>query len=200
MREEKQRQELARRLALIDEGADTGLGVPKRYWGVTLAKTTRIPDNASALDTVMAWQEDPRGMLMLWGRVGVGKTHFAVAVLHELYLRGCDGLRFLDVAKLIAALRRQVFDADLERERIAREDVLVLDDLGLQGGTDWAREHVVSLISRREAEERPTIVTSNLSLEELSKAFDDRLASRLAGGKVIRMGGRDWRLPGEGSR
>ena len=53
---------------------------------------------------------------------------------------------------------------------------------------------LLGIIDARSRDVRPTVVTTNLSFGELSAVIDDRLASRLAEGQVIRMEGSDRRL------
>ena len=67
-------------------------------------------------------------------------------------------------------------------------DLLLIDDLGAQKNSEWSREVLYLLIDRRYRDVRPTIVTSNLTLDQISELIDDRIASRLAEmGPVIRL-------------
>ena len=191
-------EETDRRRGIVQAGQDAGLGIPALYWGVTFENTERTDDNGDAIDQVKAWTKRPRGMLTILGPVGTGKTRSAAAALHALYVRGADGfrrdgLRFLTAAGFVAMLRRAGFEADVERERIARWGLLALDDLGTEHATEWTRGQVIALLIEREANKRATIITSNLSLDEIARAFDNRLASRLAPGKA-EVKGKDWRL------
>jgi len=74
-----------------------------------------------------------------------------------------------------------------------RGDVLVvLDDIGLRGrATDAQFEAMQKFLLFREG--KPTIFTSNMSLQRVSRVYDDRIASRLSAGTVIAMRGDDRR-------
>jgi DNA replication protein DnaC len=56
---------------------------------------------------------------------------------------------------------------------------LVLDDFGIQRGTDWEMEMLYELVDARYAEERFTVVTTNQDLDEIRKMSHGRIYSRL---------------------
>ena len=62
---------------------------------------------------------------------------------------------------------------------MSRCSLLILDDLGTQQGREWINEAVFSLVDYRYRENKPTIYTSNLPIDEASK--DERTASRIQG-------------------
>ena len=74
--------------------------------------------------------------------------------------------------------------------------VLVLDDVGANQGTDYARRMLQTIFDARLDAGHRTIWTSNLTLDEMAEFLgDDRLTSRIAGNcRVVRLQGDDWRL------
>jgi DNA replication protein DnaC len=73
--------------------------------------------------------------------------------------------------------------------------ILYLDDLGVEKVSDWALQTIYLIIDRRYSEMLRTIISSNLSLDQLADRLDDRIASRIAGMcEVIKMTGKDRRL------
>jgi DNA replication protein DnaC len=59
---------------------------------------------------------------------------------------------------------------------------LVLDDLGVELTTDWAFQTLYLIVDERYGEERPTVFTSNFSLDKLDQKLNDlRLVSRIVG-------------------
>ena len=130
--------------------------------------------------------------LYLYGRVGAGKTIYAAAVLMELkrrsfmsyhsdYIKGC----FIKVTKLLEDLRAS-FNADNAGsfqdiiDQCTGTDVLVLDDIGSQKITDWVRNILYLIIDSRYENLKPTIFTSNGSLNELADQYEDnRIPSRI---------------------
>jgi DNA replication protein DnaC len=84
-------------------------------------------------------------------------------------------------------------EADLLDE-LAGLALLALDDLGTENPTSWARDRLYTLVNRRYLAQRPTIVTTNLSLEDLAARLGERTVSRLWGASlVVNMRGSDYR-------
>jgi len=119
--------------------------------------------------------------LMLYGGVGSGKTHLAVAAMRTLLSAGYTG-RYWNVSELFRAIRAQFGegegDSDL-LDDIAACDVLVLDDLGTHRNTDFVLDRLYLIINQRYDSLRPLITTTNLTLQQLFEEFDQRIASRL---------------------
>ncbi len=80
-------------------------------------------------------------------------------------------------------------------DRYAQTPLLVLDDLGAEKISDWSRQTFYLLIDRRYREIKQTIITSNLTHDQLAGQLDDRIASRICEmGVVIDTGKKDWRV------
>ena len=79
-------------------------------------------------------------------------------------------------------------------EVLERVPFLVLDDLGVERGTEWEEEVLYGLIDARYAEEMFTVVTTNASLEKIEEISSGRIWSRLHEMcSWVEMTGRDWR-------
>ena len=127
-----------------------------------------------------AYARDPDGWLYLRGGCGVGKTHLAVAAALEIRRRHNANVLFAVVPDLLDHLRA-TFDPgkgvayDERFNTIRGAFLLVLDDLGTENTTPWAREKLYQLVNHRYNERLPTIVTSN----QEHKFIDERVLSRL---------------------
>lgn len=136
--------------------------------------------------------------LFLCGPAGTGKTHLAVAAMHALPRR--RGERFITVPELLVGLRNSFRDGERVSEidiidRYASAPLLILDDLGAEKSTEFAIQSLYIIIDRRYAGMLRTIITSNLTLDEIAEKVGDRIASRIAGMcQVITMRGEDRRL------
>ena len=75
-------------------------------------------------------------------------------------------------------------------------DVLGLDDIGAEKGSDFSRRVLQGLYDARLDHKKRTLFTSNLSLGDLEEFLgDERLPSRIAGNAdVVFMGGQDMRV------
>ena len=121
---------------------------------------------------------NPHGWLLMMGSYGCGKTHLAAAIANTCVEFGMQTI-FLTVPDLLDWLRYSYDASDDSFERRFEElrniNLLVLDDLGAHNATSWAAEKLFQIIDYRYIRKLPTVVTTNLKLEDL----DDRIRSRL---------------------
>jgi len=110
---------------------------------------------------------------------------------------------FLTVPDLLDWLRYSydAVDDSFERrfEELRNVSLLVLDDLGAHNATGWAVEKLFQIIDYRYIRKLPTVVTTNLDLEDL----DDRIRSRLQDPDLVtcvRISAPDYRSPVKDSR
>ena len=139
------------------------------------------------------------GWLLLQGGYGSGKTHLAAAVANFVVGMGVPTL-FLTVPDLLDALRFAYGSEDTtfeERfEQIRSAKLLVLDDFGTQNATGWAQEKLFQIINYRYINKLSTVVTTNLSLDEI----EPRIRSRLSDPDLVssvKMSAPDFRRPME---
>ena len=141
-----------------------------------------VPGTEEAFDVARAFARDPdpeHRWLYLRGGVGVGKTHLAVAMALEIRERN-GSVYFAVVPDLLDHLRATFDPAqgvayDDRFNQIRGAPLLVLDDLGTENTTPWAREKLYQIINHRYVERLLTIVTSNQSHDKI----DERILSRL---------------------
>jgi DNA replication protein DnaC len=74
-----------------------------------------------------------------------------------------------------------------------RTALLVLDDLGAGSLSDHERRCTLELLDKRLDAMRPTVVTTNWTIEQIGKRMDERIASRLSGFVVMAFTGKDLR-------
>lgn len=150
--------------------------------------------------------------LYIWGDRGTGKTHLAVALMREalkninVIVRNGDYVInrrnvpcFISIPELLLEIRNSYSDGKSSEKLIIDKytdnDFLVLDDLGAEKTSEWTMQILYIIVDRRYREEKKTIFTSNLSIEEISEKLDDRIASRIAGMCVsVPMHGADKRI------
>lgn len=140
-------------------------------------------------DAVAEWRDEPWRNLVLLGAVGVGKTYAAAAATRLAVMDGWYAA-FWPVVDLLDALRPGTEGEGASVLEGCKEvQLLVLDDLGAERPTDWTAERMYSLVNDRWLNERPIIVTSNLSASGGRGPFVDavgpRMYSRLVDGAVI---------------
>lgn len=142
--------------------------------------------------------DNPRN-LILYGAAGRGKTHLTSAVVRNIAIKH-PGLKikFGSFMKMLMEIKSNGFSEENSVvEAFKSFDLLVLDDLGKEHITDWSKQILYLLINERYEDERPTIITTNCTSEELAKKIDPATISRLMEGSVfIKMTGSDYRLKG----
>lgn len=198
--EEQDRVDLERHLRLMN--------VPKRLWGVSLDK---IPDRAPHKAKLLRWHDlytealrerrfSPG--LFLYGNAGSGKSAIAAGILRWALQFRVYGY-FLSAADLVKVALDNPPLNDLVEEGTwdyaLRCRLLVLDDLGRGAGQNsygslmWSRAE--ELLRRRLADELTTVVTSNISLEELrAQSGNEALANVLdESSYLMQVGGIDYR-------
>jgi DNA replication protein DnaC len=123
--------------------------------------------------------------LMLTGGVGCGKTHLAVGMGIVALGLGFS-VYATTLGELLLAIRAS-FQQEAEYseaellETVCGVDLLILDDLGMEKPTAWARERLAYVVNQRYAVNLATIVTTNLDLDVLEEQWSGRVMSRLYG-------------------
>lgn len=163
-------------------------GIPDRYVNCTL---DAYKDHPKYTRLCRDYVDSPDHSMLFTGPCGTGKTHLAIAILRELYLKGRDNLYFKTVTDLLIDITgsfRPEDDSDDYRrliDSISRYDVLVLDDLGAEKPTEFAVTTLYTIINRRLNYSKQTIVTTNLKLDDIRDRLSERIASRLAEYQII---------------
>jgi DNA replication protein DnaC len=140
-----------------------------------------------ALQVARDFARNPEGWIFFHGQCGVGKTHLAAAIANSVVGRNNMSVYFRVVPDLLDQLRA-TFDPengvayDDRFQQIRNAHLLVLDDLGTEHTTAWAREKLYQLVNHRYNEQLPTVVTSNQDFREieqriLSRLLDTRLTT-----------------------
>ena len=125
------------------------------------------------------------GNLFFTGATGLGKTHLSLAIASAAIDKGFG----------IVYGTAQNFAVSLERERFSRADenggdtlellnecdLLILDDLGMEISSSYITAMIYNIIDTRIMLAKPTIISSNLSMQELEKRYNERFVSRVLG-------------------
>lgn len=136
--------------------------------------------------------------LLFRGNTGLGKTHLSLAIAGEVIQKGY-GVIYSSAQTLAATLEKERFTRTEEGELTTDEqfsecDLLILDDLGTEFHTAYTDAILYDIINNRMLTEKPTIISTNLTMQELEKCYTARLVSRIAGAYIkMEFLGRDYR-------
>lgn len=134
--------------------------------------------------------------LIMQGGTGLGKTHMSLAVANAVIQKGY-GVVYGSVNNIVNQLEREHFgreDGDSSKS-LLECDLLILDDLGTEFRSAFSGAEIYNIVNTRLMTQKPTIISTNLSIQELQERYTERFASRIMGNYVrVAFCGRDNRL------
>ena len=117
------------------------------------------------------FQKDSMGLL-LWGPVGTGKSFIAGCIANALLDRGVP-VMMTNFARLLNRLTDMYAgDRNAYIDSFKSFPLLIIDDLGVERNSEFARERVFSVIDSRYRSQLPMIVTTNLTPKEMKNPAD----------------------------
>lgn len=122
---------------------------------------------------VMNFQEikkENMGM-MLYGPPGTGKTYLAFCIANELISKLTPVIAISSIGllnKIKETYKKYGSEGEYEIIRsLKNASLLILDDLGAESSTEWAKEKLYEIIDSRYRDEKPMIITTNLTTNQL---------------------------------
>ena len=136
--------------------------------------------------------------LYFYGGTGLGKTHLSLAIAGAVTENGSQVI-YGSWQGFLARLEEQKFTAGQSMEPLHEAltscDLLILDDLGAEFVTAFAISCLHQILNTRLNRGLPTIISSNLSPDQLISTYNDRITSRICGCyELFPFQGRDQRL------
>lgn len=133
----------------------------------------KCPQMRMAYSYVELWEQmkaENHG-LILWGKVGTGKSYFAGCIANALMEREIS-VRMTNFAAILNDLAASYKDRNEYINCLCSFPLLILDDFGMERGTEYGLEQVYNVIDSRYRSRKPLIVTTNLTLEGLQNPED----------------------------
>ena len=174
-------QKLAGEAQRLKESSNLGARFENRTFG-----NFEVRKNPTAYNSCVSYsnREDlfsaNRNSLLIFGGYGTGKTHLAAAIANALIDRGIPVLfgTFADHLEKI----REEFDKTGQRRYqslMKNTSMLVLDDVGKERLTDWAKEILFNVINYRYEHKLPFVLTTNYSENQLGNYIGGAVYSRM---------------------
>ncbi len=219
--EEQKLDEKMKALEVFERKHDAWLDIYMKDCGVP---SDFIDAKETDMEAEMAGSLKSNQSYFITGDVGVGKTHLAVALIRKyisyikpyydeqkkeymLDIKQSDLPIFIEMPELLLRIRDSYYVLSMkEKSTMTEKEIvdyytmtpfLVLDDLGSEKASEFSTLMIYLIINRRCTQNKPTIITSNLTLDEIHERLSNRISSRIKGMcKIIGMTGHDRRFEG----
>lgn len=143
--------------------------------------------------------------LILTGGTGLGKTHLSLAIANAAIEKGF-GTVYCSVGGLVKKLEDEHFgrgNGEDPSGPLLACDLLILDDLGTEFRSSFSTAAIYAIVNGRLLAQKPTLISTNLSVREMMEFYSERFVSRIIGsyrrvvfvGKDIRQQKRLCRAP-----
>lgn len=177
-------------------------GIPERFRNRTLASykaTNAGQKRALAFATEYAEQfervsETGRSAIFC-GLPGTGKTHLAIGIALYIMTQR-KAAAFTTVQRMIRrikdAWRKDSTESESDViEMLVYPELLIIDEIGVQFGSEFEKNFMFDLLNERYEKRRPTVLLSNLTVPEIKAFLGDRIYDRLRedGGQCVSF---DW--------
>lgn len=152
---------------------------------VEKVKAHRLVSEWTSPPTPPRHGEGSKPWLFLYGKTGRGKTGLGVAALKALIGQGHVG-EFVASFDMFTEMQSR-FGGNVEEytEALARVEVLMLDEIVPVQVTDWRRGVLFELLWRRDADQRPTIITTAVGTDVLIQAVTEAGWRRIRDNSVM---------------
>lgn len=157
-------------------------GIPPRYaqkgfdhYNAKTAEQQRIFKICRTYAEEFLQNEKAGKSLILLGSVGTGKTHLACSIANYIIMQHRKTALFMKVAEMMMTVKSTYSSSSQISTKQALQqfttpDLLILDEVGVQAGTEAERHIMLQVIDSRYDLCKPTILTANLGVDQL-KAF-----------------------------
>lgn len=109
--------------------------------------------------------------LLFWGGVGTGKSFLAGCIANALMAQEVP-VRMTNFAHILNELNNNFSGRNEVVDRLCCYPLLIIDDFGMERGTEYALEQIYNIIDSRYRSRKPLIVTTNLTLDDIRHPQD----------------------------
>ncbi len=138
--------------------------------------------------------------LLFIGKTGTGKTHISTAIAKSVIEKGFSVL-YDSAQNIISTFEHDRFKSgygpyEPNGDKYNECDLLIIDDLGTEYTTPFTVSCLYNLINTRQNAGRKTIISTNLSPQDITDKYEDRIYSRIMGceSQIFLFVGKDMRI------
>lgn len=129
--------------------------------------------------------------LLIYGNTGVGKTFLSNCIAKEL-LDTAHTVIYLTSFQLFEILEKYKFNHEDNYEIIRNQfeyildcDLLIIDDIGTELSNSFINSQLYQCINERHLKQKSTIISTNLSFEQLKSNYSERIFSRITSNYIL---------------
>lgn len=167
--------------------------IPLRFKDASFDNFKSDQKNAKALKICKAYAErwadrkKSGGSLVLFGNVGTGKTHLAMAIANYVIENYQDRVYVTTARKITRDIKSTWGDKENTEQGLinlyAKLDLLIIDEIGVQFLSDAEKMILFEIINNRYENIKPTLIISNLNSDEIKKTLGEQTVDRLREGR-----------------
>ena len=201
------REQIAELSHMLDIGSQSFDTFRLDYYSTDRGGLPRSPREAAQrnLEICQSFARDFRPgkqNLLLFGAPGLGKTFLSACIARTVSEEGFSVV-YDTAGNIFAQFELKKFQRDAQDAQEAKDetrrylncDLLILDDLGSELTTQFTQTALYELVNTRLVAGRNTVISSNLTMEEVARRYSPQIASRLEGEyHVLHFFGDDIRL------
>ncbi len=150
------------------------------------------------LDFVNNFDNANEKNLLFTGRTGLGKTFLSSAIANELLKMGKTVLYQTASVLLDTIINYKLGKSNISIDiynHLLNVDLLIIDDLGTEGTNNMKLVELFNLLNTRLLNNKKTIISTNLKLQDIFETYDERIISRIIGNyNICYFFGEDIRL------
>ena len=124
------------------------------------------------------WAGGARNNVVFQGEAGTGKSHLAFGIMKALSEATKEIAIFITVTDLLMKIKADFSQEEFRVNKIASAKFLVLDDLGMEKDSEWSFSILYNILNKR----ANTVITTNLTAQEIQKRYGRPFMSRLMKG------------------
>lgn len=151
-------------------------------WDISFDHLEVFDQNKRELERLRAWTPSMEKGVVLYGSVGTGKSTAAKAIVNR-YATSVFPCLFKGLGDAMQdlkdAIKSQEVTMGMIEGKLISPSLLVLDDLGSEKSTEWAREKIFSIFEARAFQRKHTFFTTNLMPDDIKKKYGPRIHDRM---------------------
>lgn len=159
--------------------------LPEHEWDIAFESLEVIDQNRETMTRINRWLPTMQKGVLLYGPVGTGKSTICKAIINR-FASPSYRCKFIAVSEALAKIRSAIDQKDTsvghECQKLVAPDLLILDDLGTDNASEWAKEQIFAIFEARAhaTTRKHTWFTTNMNPStDIPKIYGPRIYDRM---------------------